>query len=105
MAKHGSRRTPVPRRTDRAGGSWATMASAALRQGLRQLCKAGSQYQQKRFAGNLPVKPNKYIEDWATRRELIEQEFKWDAKTVSTVLAFGLVVPYTIYSVMCVAGC
>ncbi|KAK2080527.1 hypothetical protein QBZ16_000380 [Prototheca wickerhamii] len=76
------------------------MASAALRQGLRQLCKAGSQYQQKRFAGNLPVKPNKYIEDWATRRELIEQEFKWDAKTVSTVLAFGLVVPYTIYSVI-----
>ena len=27
-------------------------------------------------AGNLPVKPNKYIEEWGVRREHIENEFR-----------------------------
>ena len=27
--------------------------------------------------GNLPVKPNKYVEDWGVRREHIENEFRW----------------------------
>lgn len=29
------------------------------------------------LAGNLPVKPNKYVEDWGVRREHIENEFRW----------------------------
>lgn len=28
------------------------------------------------LAGNMPVKPNKYIEEWGTRREHIEKEFR-----------------------------
>lgn len=28
-------------------------------------------------AGNLPVKPNKYVEEWGVRREHIENEFRW----------------------------
>jgi hypothetical protein len=27
-------------------------------------------------AGNMPVKPNKYIEEWGTRREHLETEYK-----------------------------
>lgn len=69
-----------------------------LRQGLG-VARTALQYQQRRFAGNLPVKPNKFVEEWATRRELIEQEFKWDRKTMTQVLTFGLLVPYAIYSV------
>lgn len=87
-----------------SGRNHFDMVSAVLRQSLRSLSKSAGQYQQRRFAGNLPVKQNKYVEDWATRRELIEQEFKWDAKTVSTVLAFGLVVPYGVYSITYVGG-
>lgn len=34
--------------------------------------------QQQRQAGNLPVKANKYVEDWGTKREHIEETYKWD---------------------------
>ena len=33
-------------------------------------------HQQKRFIGDLPVKPNKYIEAWGTYRENVEYTFK-----------------------------
>lgn len=72
--------------------------ASLLRQGLR-VGKNAFQQQQRRFAGNLPVKPNKFVEEWATRRELIEQEFKWDAKTMTQVVTFGFLVPYAIYTV------
>ena len=59
------------------------------------------QLQQRRFAGDLPVKPNKYLEQWATRREHVENDFKWNGRTLSTLAIFGFGVPYVIYSTRC----
>lgn len=47
--------------------------------------------------GNLPVKPNKYIEDFASRRETIEKEFRWDRTTLTRIGLWGVVAPYVIY--------
>lgn len=75
---------------------------AALLRNTARLTRSALQLQQRRHVGDLPVKPNKYIEQWAARRELVEEEFKWDAKTITQVVTFGLLVPYAIYAVMCV---
>ncbi|KAL4420814.1 hypothetical protein ABPG75_010470 [Micractinium tetrahymenae] len=58
---------------------------------------ASLQHQQQRFAGNLPVKPNKYVEEWGVRREHIENEFRWDAKTLTNIAIFVGIVPALIY--------
>lgn len=55
---------------------------------------------QKRAVGNLPVKPNRYIEDFGARRETIEKEFRWDGPTTRRVLVWGLAVPYAVYRMM-----
>lgn len=56
--------------------------------------------QQQRTVGNLPVKPNKYIEDFGARRETIEKEFQWDGQTMRRIGLWGLLVPYGIYRMM-----
>ncbi len=55
---------------------------------------------QRRGVGNLPVKSNKYIEDFGTRRETIEKEFAWDSATIQRLLVWGLAVPVGIYKMM-----
>ena len=80
--------------------------SATLRQAARKIARAvnskssfnGSQLQQKRMAGDLPVKPNKYIEEAGLRRENIEHEFKWDGRTLIKIALAAGVAPYLIYS-------
>lgn len=81
--------------------------SSALRQAARRLAGAaksskssfnGSQLQQQRMAGDLPVKPNKFIEEAGTRRENIEREFKWDGRTLTKIALAAGVAPYLIYS-------
>ena len=52
---------------------------------------------QSRGVGNLPVKSNKYIEDFGARRETIEKEFRWDGPTIRRLLIWGLAVPVGIY--------
>ena len=56
-------------------------------------------YQQKRLIGDLPVKPNKYIEDWGTYRENVEYTFKWNAASFSKIALFAMAVPAVIYTV------
>lgn len=56
-----------------------------------------STLQQRRSVGNLPVKSNKYIEDFGARRETIEKEFQWDGQTLRRIGLWGLLVPYGIY--------
>eukprot|EP00212_Chloropicon_laureae_P002035 CAMPEP_0197485238 /NCGR_PEP_ID=MMETSP1311-20131121/232_1 /TAXON_ID=464262 /ORGANISM="Genus nov. species nov., Strain RCC856" /LENGTH=104 /DNA_ID=CAMNT_0043027915 /DNA_START=57 /DNA_END=371 /DNA_ORIENTATION=- len=56
---------------------------------------------QKRSVGNLPVRPNSYVEDWAHNRENIELTFKWNAKTLAILGTAGLLTPYLIYN-LCV---
>jgi len=58
---------------------------------------SGTQLQQQRFAGDLPVKTNKYVEDLATKRENIEHEFKWNSRTLTNIAIFAGVVPFVIY--------
>lgn len=50
------------------------------------------------MAGDLPVKPNKWIEEAGTRRENIEREFKWDGRTLIKIALAAGVAPYLIYS-------
>ncbi|EFN51950.1 hypothetical protein CHLNCDRAFT_139616 [Chlorella variabilis] len=71
-----------------------------LRQAASQLrgrTAAAAQHQQQRLAGNLPVKPNKFVEEWGTRREHVENEFRWDAKTLMTIALWVGVAPYAVY--------
>ena len=56
-------------------------------------------HQQKRLIGDLPVKPNKYIEDWGTYRENVEYTFKWNAASFGKIALFGTAVPSLIYVV------
>ena len=76
----------------------------ALRQGLRKafpsLLDSCSLASQRRLVGNLPVKPNKHIEDFASRRETIEKEFRWDRTTLTRIGLWGVVAPYVIYHLM-----
>lgn len=58
---------------------------------------ASLQHQQQRAAGNLPVKPNKFVEEWGVRREHIENEFRWDAKTLTNIALWAGLFPYAIY--------
>lgn len=58
----------------------------------------GCQLVHKRFAGGLPVKPNKYIEDMAYRRENIEKEFRWTGRSLTNFVIFAGIVPYFIYT-------
>ena len=61
--------------------------------------KSASLHQQKRLIGDLPVKPNKYIEDWGTYRENVEYTFKWNSASFFKIALFGMAVPATIYTV------
>ncbi len=47
------------------------------------------------------MKPNKHIEDWATRREHLEHEFKWDGKTLANIGIWAFAFPYFVYTMWC----
>ena len=71
------------------------------RKATQQLANSSSLQQQKRFASDLYVKPNKHIEEWATRRENIEYEFTWDTATTLKTVLWGIAIPAGIYSLLC----
>ena len=72
---------------------------------VNQSLNAGGKHQvanvQKRHIGNLPVKPNPYVEDWATHRENVEMTFKFDGKTIAILGVAAVTVPYAIYQMCC----
>lgn len=55
------------------------------------------QVQQRRAVGNLPVKPNSFVESWGTRREHVENDFRWDTPTLTRLAVFAFGMPYAIY--------
>lgn len=57
--------------------------------------------QQSRALGDLPYKPNKYLEDWGTAREHIELTYKWDGKTLRTIAMWMVIFPYIAYNITC----
>jgi hypothetical protein len=80
---------------------------AGLLRRLEKGCRKGLQlasspsFQQKRFAGDLYIKPNKHVEEWGTRRENIEFEFVWDTATTLKTIVWGVAIPAGIYSLVC----
>jgi len=71
-----------------------------LTQTVERGVSTGITQQTKRSVGNLPVKSNKYVEDFGARRETIEKEFQWDGQTLRRIGLWGLLVPYGIYRMM-----
>ncbi|KAK9842101.1 hypothetical protein WJX81_008411 [Elliptochloris bilobata] len=65
-------------------GSLRSLAVSA-RRALQGQLPPSAGLQKRRALGDLPYKPNKYIEDWGTAREHIELTFKWDGKTLRTI--------------------
>lgn len=72
----------------------------ALRKGQTALVKTNQhhQFQQQRFAGDLPVKSNKYVEDWNVYRENVELSFKWDKKTITRLVLWAGIAPVVVYT-------
>ena len=75
------------------------MAGVLLRvcRSSSSLTRLPSSLQQRRFAGDLPVKTNPHIENWATYRENVEQTFKFDGKNLRRIVIFVGLVPFLIY--------
>lgn len=82
--------------SSRARTSLVKLVTQTVERGIR----SGMTQQQKRSVGNLPVKSNKYVEDFGARRETIEKEFQWDGQTVRRIALWGVLVPYGIYRMM-----
>lgn len=78
--------------------SWLYRHAGKTQQVVNQL-KTPVFHQQKRFVGDLPVKPNKYIEDWGTYRENVEYTFKWNAQSLLKIATFAVLTPALIYTV------
>jgi hypothetical protein len=52
---------------------------------------------QRRFAGDLPVKSNPYVERWGTSREHIEDTFFFDRKNFARAAAWVVGFPLVVY--------
>lgn len=60
----------------RPAGPFTSGDLAATASPLPSRCSAPRLLSAPPSAGNLPVKPNKYVEEWGTRREHVENEFR-----------------------------
>lgn len=49
------------------------------------------------MAGGMGVTKNKFIEDWATRRENAEQYFKYTRLNWARLAVFGFALPMAVY--------
>jgi hypothetical protein len=61
------------------------------------LLSAAASHHQRRFAGDLPVKSNPFIERWGTSREHIEDTFVFDRKNFARAAAWVFGFPLAIY--------
>jgi len=77
------------------------VSADGCRKGVRSTWRAGVRAgaQQRQALGDLPYKPNKYIEDWGTAREHIELTYRWDGKTLRTVALWMVAFPWFLYNV------
>jgi len=51
------------------------------------------------MSGELPVRENKFVEQWGYMRENLEHKFRWTPKTMRTVLLAGVIFPVLVYRV------
>ncbi|MFS7988312.1 putative NADH:ubiquinone reductase (H(+)-translocating) [Helianthus anomalus] len=53
--------------------------------------------QTNKMGGDMEVNKNKFIEDWGTVRENLEDNFRWTRRNLAIVGIFGVVIPYLVY--------
>ena len=73
--------------------------AASLRQAARSLGGRlqSAQHQQRRLAGDLPVKPNRFVEANGYQREHVEKEFRFNGRTLTNIFLFAGVAPFIVY--------
>ena len=49
------------------------------------------------MAGGMDVKKNHFIEDYGARRENLEKVFRFNGRTLTMSLAFGVAIPVLVY--------
>jgi hypothetical protein len=62
---------------------------AARGLGARLRAAAAAQLQQRRAAGDLPVKTNKWVEEHGAARENVEQTFRWTRRSIANLVIFA----------------
>lgn len=74
----------------------------AARSLMRQEASTGARFTQlqqtRKGSHDLHAHKNKYVEEWLSRREDIDNEFVMDNKTTSMVLLFVLGIPIAMYN-------
>eukprot|EP00882_Tetradesmus_deserticola_P001447 GHRQ01001564.1.p2 GENE.GHRQ01001564.1~~GHRQ01001564.1.p2 ORF type:complete len:114 (+),score=22.22 GHRQ01001564.1:254-595(+) len=74
-------------------------ASASVLQRLgSSRAQASALGRQTRNGHDTAVHKNKYVEQWLSRREDIEREFRWTSKTLRDVVIGVLVIPVAMYN-------
>jgi hypothetical protein len=73
----------------------------AAARGLGRRLGDAAQHQQRRSAGDLPVKPNKFVEANGFHRENVERDFRWNARTLTNIALAGVLFPYFIFKFRC----
>lgn len=74
-------------------------ASASVLQRLgSSRAQASSLGNQTRSGHDTAVHNNKHIEQWLSRREDIEREFRWTSKTLRDVVFGALLIPIAMYN-------
>ncbi|KAJ6407973.1 hypothetical protein OIU84_011308 [Salix udensis] len=49
------------------------------------------------MAGGMEANKNKFIEDWGSARETLEQNFRWTRRNFALIGLFGIALPVLVY--------
>ncbi|KAL3741160.1 hypothetical protein ACJRO7_022298 [Eucalyptus globulus] len=49
------------------------------------------------MGGGMEAHKNKFIEDWGSARETLEQNFRWTRRNFALVGIFGIAIPLLVY--------
>lgn len=49
------------------------------------------------MGGGMEANKNKFIEDWGSARETLEQNFRWTRRNFALIGLFGIAVPILVY--------
>lgn len=59
----------------------------------RRLCRDRTA----KMGGGMEANKNKFVEEWGTVRENLEQNFRWTRRNLALVGIFGVAIPYLVY--------
>lgn len=52
---------------------------------------------EEKMGGGMEANKNRFIEEWGSARETLEQNFRWSRRNLALVGIFGLAVPFFVY--------